>query len=748
VRGRHRRFLFLTALLAALVGGPATSVTASPAQERENPKFILLVMGQVTWSDYLAARAPVLGKIVQEGAIGLMVVRSAGSPERGGYLTIGAGTRLRAEEEAGAIRQPEGFAFPPDEATPLGPADRVYLHLTGEQPGPAAILHLGLPNLLQENADLDYPAIPGLLGEVLRLNGLKVACLGNADLPGRPYRPAAAIAMDSKGKIPLGDVGSTLLKGEEGFPFTSPEALLRALDRVLPQADFIVIDTGDTSRLGQASGMMTEEAAHHHRLEAIRQADSLLDALLSRMNGKKWRLLIITPHLRTERETPGCRLAPVIMFGTGIQAGWLTSASTRSRGLVVNTDVAPTVLDAFHLPIPAQMVGRPMNVIPERGGAASRLGGLKKEVSRREALEVQRYLLLRPVMVFMILIFVACGAALILGERAPRWLTASLRSLCLAIISWPVVMLLLGLSLPAQPALTWAVVLLGCSLLTFAAGKFFAQTVSGFTMLSGLTFLLLASDLLLPGQPMLHYSPLSYFPADGSRYYGIGNEFGGALLGAFLFAFPVMWRTSSRWTRALRWPLMAAVVVVFGQGRLGANFGMALAAVCAAGALGFMILPRRSLRSWLWILFLLAVFAMTVGGDFFQKAPPSHIGTALAQLQQPSSGQFSGLLLRKLEMNWRLLHYSLWAQVLAAALGVIALLAFKVNPRFARGLAVNPGLKRAFFASLVGAGAAFLFNDSGTIAAALCLTYPAAMASCIAFAEEKQLQPFSCPGCN
>jgi hypothetical protein len=82
-----------------------------------------------------------------------------------------------------------------------------------------------------------------------------------------------------------------------------------------------------------------------------------------------------------------------------------------------------------------------------------------------------------------------------------------------------------------------------------------------------------------------------------------------------------------------------------------------------------------------------------------------------------------GTILRKLAMNWKLLQNSLWAEVLGFAVGLIILLSLEPK-RSLRGLLKSqPGLKLAFWALVIGGVGAFVFNDSGTVAAALLFSY-------------------------
>ncbi|NIM06126.1 MAG: hypothetical protein GTN69_02300, partial [Armatimonadetes bacterium] len=502
-------FLALFICLAGLTPGQAKVLVNpdSPLFKQEKPKFILIVIDHVTWEDYLDVDAPTLQFITQEGALGLVVARTAGSRSRGGYLTIGAGTRLRADAALDNIYEPEGFAFGPMERTRLGRADRAYTWLTGKAPGSAEVIHLGLPSLLQDNRGLNYPALPGQLGEVLRSNDIRVACLGNADSPGKPYRPIAALAMDAQGQVALGEVGPDLLEQDAGGLYrTSVMFLQDAFDRVLPQADFIAIDFGDTSRLAHSGSLMAEEAARLRRREALRRADFFLSHVLEKMQDKTWRLLIVSPHLLREPGRTDSRFSPIIMFGSSVAPGLLTSASTRTPAVVVNTDIAPTILGFFHLPPGSQMLGRP--ITSTSAPAEPVLLWLKAEESRYEAVEAQRAILIRPAIIVMVVIFAACGIAVLLGKRVSLRLKRWLGYLCLGILTWPIMMVFLGSWMPSDPAASWAVVLLGCLVLTFVTVKSSLGKVLPFFLPAGLTFILLSFSLFEPGNPVLRFSPL------------------------------------------------------------------------------------------------------------------------------------------------------------------------------------------------------------------------------------------------
>jgi len=714
-------FLGFFLCLAGLARPAPVASSEPPAEDLHRPKFLVLVLDQISWQDYFAAEAPAFKELREDGAVGLMVARTAGPHGSGGFLTIGAGARLR-EARAPEIPDQEGFAFHPWERTRFGPAGEFYTWLTGESAETAALVHLALPNIIGSNADLEYLAQPGLLGETLKQNGLRVAYLGNADLPGHRHRPAAAIAMDAKGQIPLGETGNQFR--EKTFPpQTSPNALFAAFELYAPHADFLVIDYGDSGRIGQVGALLSPEMAPRRRREAVERADKFLSALLDEMSGRPWRLLVITPNLSPDSKEG--RLAPIMLYGEKVPAGWLTSPSTRTRGLVVNTDIAPAILDFFQLKIPKQMLGRPFQAQEEEKLPPVKISALQREISRREILENQKRLLTRPVMIILMMTLALCGGVFLFGSRLPAGVGKSLRWLCLGLLAWPLAMALLGVGLPALPAAGFGLMLAGSGLLALIAAKGAGNKISPVVLLAALTGIILAGDLLAPGQPLMHYSPLSYFPSEGSRYYGIGNELGGVFLPAFLIALSGFWGRRGRAARLGQGALLLVAIGLLGAGRWGANFGMTLAAAAAGFTIVLLSFAPGSIWRKVGGIALLAAVAGLIILELLQGGGASHLGTAARELEQPGQRQLMGTIFRKLAMNWKLLQNSLWAEVLAFAVGLIILLALEPKRRLSALLKSQLGLKLAFWGSLAGGVGAFIFNDSGTVAGALVFGYTA-----------------------
>ena len=232
--------------------------------------------------------------------------------------------------------------------------------------------------------------------------------------------------------------------------------------------------------------------------------------------------------------------------------------------------------------------------------------------------------------------------------------------------------------------------------------------------ITGATVCVFALDAVLGG-PLFARSPLSYSPLEGARFYGAGNESAGVFLGASL-AFALLCGTKTGfWARLL---LGLGAVVLLGGPTLGANVGGTLAALAGWATLlvGGIPAPRRKQAAFLAgasVTVLLAAFLL-----WESRRPPTaqtHLGRALANAQTPQRGANGGLIpiaRRKIAMNAHLAVSSPWSLLLLVEIGLCTVL-------LRRG-AAKRGEVIALF---VGAGAAFVANDSGVVMAAACLLF-------------------------
>ena len=211
-------------------------------------------------------------------------------------------------------------------------------------------------------------------------------------------------------------------------------------------------------------------------------------------------------------------------------------------------------------------------------------------------------------------------------------------------------------------------------------------------------------------------SSLSGFYISGIRFYGIGNEYMGLLIGAVLMAMP----------RRFLGVAGVATVLLLGLSPLGANAGGAMAATVAF----FVACPPTPImgrwRGRLPIIgaggilaaFLVAVVLAAAERLALPVEARSHIGRAAGG----GPALWGQIILRKIVMNLRIAAMP-WTLVGVAGVGGALWLTAKgkVGERVRETLARDADLAARIPAAGWGAVAALVFNDSGIVAALLLL---------------------------
>ena len=719
-----RRISTILAIMCCVFVGASGSGWAA------GEKLLVVVLDKVMWRDLLSeeVEAPALRGLAERGAVGMMCVRS-GRGFGGQYLTIGAGSRAASRLDPATHRSAEGQAFEATDVVDGTAAAHVYSARTGWPAGDNAVVHLAVGELIRENMDVGYPVRLGLLGGTLRRSGIRIACVGNGDTLESIHRELVCIGMDEQGLVEMGNIGGGLVRPDRLVVYratTGPAALLSALRRAAAAADVVVLDLGETSRVEGEVERMTPTAARAARERAIERADALLGRALDSLGGEEWAVLVLTPTARgAQPEESFAGLTPIVFSRPGASPGLLTSPSTRRPGLVVNTDVAPSILDHFGIETPPEAVGRPMTVAPSGGGAPARVAA---DVSRHDALEGARRQVFRAVPILGAVVLWIAALFLLVGERVPRALRLLVRGAVLILLSAPAAMLLVALRPLSASEMVLAVG--GLSLAIALLGSLLTGGRSGHVAPALLAVALLAYDLAR-GQQMLYWSPFSYSPAAGARFYGVGNEYAGVLLGAAIMGgASMLWPRdrSGRGERTLVALALLALAALVGAPRFGANLGMSLA--LAVGAAVFILYLWREEPGWPEVIGALLAAGVLVAAavvlDFLLRgADASHIGRWVAAVRTEGWESVSAVLARKLSMNWWLVRVSSWTDAAAAALAVLGVAVVARPPRVLAVARERTWLAPSLIACFAGCAAAFVLNDSGIVAAALALLYAA-----------------------
>ncbi len=309
----------LVAVLAGVGSGPARA--AGKAGPVVAPHVVIVGLPGLRWSDVSASATPALWAVARAGSAGSLVAFAVvpHTCPADAWLTLNGGDRAQAPH-AGKGPCP---ALP---AVTAGPG-------RAGVPGPARVA--AMPSLVSYNRGFHYGPRWGLLASAAGKGGCATAA-----------GPGAALALAGPG----GSVGSYL------------PAVPAVSGAVLARCPLTVVDLG--SLPGGSGGDGGARAA------AVRRADAQLAVITA---GLPAGTTLVVAGLGSAGIPP--HLQAIMVSGPGYRAGLLGAASTRQAGMVVLTDLTPTVLGWRGQARPAGLPGSPVTRAG-RGALASWVRGL------------------------------------------------------------------------------------------------------------------------------------------------------------------------------------------------------------------------------------------------------------------------------------------------------------------------------------------------------------------------------------
>ena len=666
-----------------------------------------------------------LKDFLNNGAVGLMTVPVTDpvTPEKV-YLGFNSGTQLKP--------LPEGtlLIFNTDEQYKRLPAGELYHSLTGYQPGKQGGVHLSLAKLIQINPGLLSQTI-GRLGWRLHRNSYRTAAIGNADAD-LPNRGGALLLMDEKGQVDLAAVGRETLKNDPDFPFemvTDEAQILSYWRDFKKEADVIVITLGDLERLEKFGLYLSDQRWSFYRRSVMKRYDRLLGQLLPTIDAHSTLTLIFTGVPPQRKAKLGEKIMPVVIHGPGFKSGIIYSHSTRQAGVITVYDLPATILKFLGIAKSGRFSGERLESVP---GDWRHVADLRPKLVRNYQI---RWPLLTGYAYLSIGALLAGIAALLF-----KW-----RPICFKVLThlyWlllliPAVFLIEGAFNP----LSWSAVIGGTlALVAILWAAVWAGGRDSFRILSLIslaTVLLILIDGL--GNGFLEArSFLGYSLVAGARFYGIGNEYLGFLLGAYTvflaLNFKFLAQGGQRFLPVVTW-LLALVV---SHPNWGANIGGGCTIIFGLGITNLLLLKKRiGLREIAGLCGALIVLLTVVGlwDYWFSRSSVSHFGQLLFLIREEGFPVIKELIIRKWDMNWRLINYTPWSKALLGFLIVIPLLYYKPVPKIIELLSKYPHQLKGFLGLVFSAIFALVLNDSGIVAASMMFMFGGILLLLVLFKE-------------
>ena len=434
----------------------------------------------------------------------------------------------------------------------IGQANRVSERLY-DQPLPIVDPHgfqvPGWGRIVDRAAEVPADLVPGLLGAALKDDGSTIAAATQLGLP-------SLLAADANGRI---------LRAHTGLGTDRCLATVCVRDARVADLDELLANTG---------------------------ADDLLIVF--------------------ERPPPGPdELLTIGIAGRGFD-GNLVSDSTRLRGYVISTDIAPTILEHLGAPVPEEMGGEPIRAEGDHDVAAlvSLEERLASIVDRRGSV-----IGLGALLWVAVALLVAAASRGALGRPVARM--AALTGIYLPL------MLLVGSAAQPSEAVEQLLVFLGAPLLA-AATLAATRGYHALALACTLTTLAFAIDVIA-GSPLTRLSLIGSNPGLGVRFFGIGNELEAMLVPMVLVgtgaALTALWpNLDSRRAAIVFLTVAFFFAFVFAAGRFGADVGAAIVLPAGGAAAALLLGARRGTAVLVLVvpvvaLGALALIDLVLGGD-------------------------------------------------------------------------------------------------------------------------------------
>ena len=676
----------------------------------------IITAGGVDFNDLADSKNPQVIKMLNSGSLALVNLRSGRINEQmiipqlpkmeAALLSVGASSLASGGIEASLAAQTKNDDFFPDALTD-------YETRTGVNINNKQIIHPEISRIKNINSSASYDAIPGLLGKTIHENDQKTAIVGSSDTPYMPHREAVVIAMDEYGTIDYGMLNYTELtnkSSESAFGIKTNIALMitKALD-YSKKSSLVVLDFGDTFRADEYSILCLENQAKKIRNTAISNLGTLFVSLKS-VAKKNDTIILLIPSTYTY-SLQQSHLGTIIISNPKFNNGLLLSSSTKKPGVITLSDIAPTILNELKIKPPIQMLGRPIKQINKTQPIQ-----YLKELSITSANQASRQILMRITCIVQIAIVLIVSLLIFIWKRTENKKISAFMSLfCAAIVPATLLLPLIykgGLIISAIILLLLAIIIL--IIVKSINKKLFDQL--GLLSLSAV--LLIAGDLLT-GSHLLSLSIAGYSLSEGARYYGVGNELMGSLIGAsFICALWLLYKKPIY--RILVYICLWLIFMLIGSPVIGANVGGALA--CASAIIVFMlILSGKNLqfRHAIYLIFgvVFAISIIFAIDSFRATSGQSHAGRLINQIKAGNIIDVFQTFERKIALNFMLVGSSLWSRLLGISIISSFIAYFKVRPNLNR-------IQMSCISGITaGTITAFAFNDSGVVAAATCIVY-------------------------
>ncbi|PYZ96334.1 hypothetical protein CR205_11430 [Alteribacter lacisalsi] len=639
----------------------------------------------------------------------------------------GAYSYLNNAVSIGAGGKSAGIAgwngYKPGERIDGEQVEHLFEQWTGER-NPQSIYHLYAHQLVDKNANSLRPSSVGAFGRALAEEGVGRHVYGHSDTRTDLQRYGSLLAMDERGLVDTYSDRSVVRDRSRPHGMKMDAEILLAEIREKDGPALHVIEWGDIHRLYK-DAPNTEPAQFQKQYHtALEELENLIRMLNTEINHQVW---LLSPAVNQQALDKKSELAPVWIWEQDRRSSGIFHAPTTRRDqLAAVADLVPTWLNYFGISPHGHWSGKPLEMISARQGnlPAVDQAAFFHRLEAVEAVYAGRGAVLSGYVTVLIALLIGVSLVLWLRPGSLRWRRTG-RLVLTGAVSSPLWFLVTGPLVPKLSTLGYVAMMAALGVLSALAADRLPR--HGVSVVCGLFFAVATVDMLL-GAPLIQQSFLGYDPVIGARFYGIGNEFAGVyIVSGWLMTAPLFRTGRSRrgFNTWIIFAVLGAMLLFLASSGLGANAGASLA---AGLMIGFIIWRLFGARVNLWRLALGAPFVLAVllGLLYVLQLgqPASHIHSAFSLLFSGDVEAVGRIVLRKLEMNWKIFKISHWTELFVTTYLLTGAYVWRKKRKVLgpeKGLAVQ--------GCIVASVALLVLNDSGIVAAAtsmfvtLCASY-------------------------
>lgn len=491
----------------------------------------------------------------------------------------------------------------------------------------------------------------------------------------------------------------------------------------------VFLDLNDLNYLDTNYQDLTLDLYQEKRNLLMKKISSFLTNIINTADHNNACMLIVSPYPSIKDLKQRAYLTPLIYHVPNNNGGIISSNSTKQQGLSIIHDIPISILSFFNIPQPHSLTGSSLQFNDFNYPLPFLLDTYKNILDNNK----QRPIILKGFV--LIEIILVLSSLLLLLKKHP--LLIYVHKILISYTSIPLLLLILPI-LPTS-RIEYRLLFLLVGVLFFITLSFIVKNTFKY-----LSYLYLATTLfvlfdILNHSSLMKMSLLGYDPISGSRYYGLGNEYMGVLLGSSIMSIALLMerisikKDLSKYTTILFFLFFIIITGIVALPQFGTNVGGSIA-FCLTYLFYFMLIYKQDLNikklitaSFICLGCLVILFVYDLHRPIETQ---SHIGMTARQIKQSGLLSLLPIFTRKITMNIKLIHYSIWSRVFITLLSAMTLLFYKPPGLVLNILSKYPILRKGFSAGVFGSIIVLIVNDSGIVAAATSMIYICSLFFC------------------